>query len=174
MPTDCACAQSKISDCINQLCIGGSGYLECGSFCAAPDTPILTPSGEQPLVTLRAGDLVYSMDHARLAAVPIVATNRTRVEHHRVVRVALDTGRVLLVSPGHPTAEGGTFADLHAGSALGALHVATAALVDYPHDFTYDILPASDTGTYVAAGALIGSTLKLSNDACVARSTRDR
>ena len=31
--------------------------------------------------------------------------------------------------------------------------------VPYPHTFTYDILPASSTGTYVANGHVIGSTL---------------
>lgn len=29
----------------------------------------------------------------------------------------------------------------------------------YRHAFTYDILPASDTGAYFAGGALVGSTL---------------
>jgi hypothetical protein len=33
-------------------------------------------------------------------------------------------------------------------------------VIPYEHAFTYDILPASETGTYYAAGALIGSTLK--------------
>jgi hypothetical protein len=37
--------------------------------------------------------------------------------------------------------------------------VTTAVLVPYPDAFTYDILPDSDSGTYLAAGALIGSTL---------------
>jgi hypothetical protein len=32
-------------------------------------------------------------------------------------------------------------------------------VVPYPHRFTYDILPASDSGTYFAGGVLIGSTL---------------
>jgi len=33
-----------------------------------------------------------------------------------------------------------------------------AKSVTYP--YTYDILPASDTGTYVASGKLIGTTLE--------------
>jgi hypothetical protein len=32
-------------------------------------------------------------------------------------------------------------------------------VVAYEHEATYDILPASDTGTYFAAGIQIGSTL---------------
>jgi hypothetical protein len=31
--------------------------------------------------------------------------------------------------------------------------------VPYAHRFTHDILPATDSGTYVAGGVLIGSTL---------------
>ncbi len=133
--------------------------LSCGTRCAAPDTPIATPSGEQPISTLRPGDLVFSMHRGRLVAVPIVGASRTPAAHHHVVRVTLETGRVLMISPGHPTAEGGTFAELRAGAPLGERRVAAAVLVPYPHPFTYDILPDSDSRTYVAAGALIGSTL---------------
>jgi len=39
------------------------------------------------------------------------------------------------------------------------VRVLDARLVDYDEGFTYDILPASDSGTYFAGGALIGSTL---------------
>jgi len=38
--------------------------------------------------------------------------------------------------------------------------VMSAELVPYAHAFTFDILPASETGTYVAGGVLIGSTLQ--------------
>lgn len=159
MPLACSCAASSISECY--YCSSWNESITCyRAVCAAPDTPIATPSGDQPLATLRAGDLVYSLDRGQLAAVPIAATSRTRVEQHRVVRVVLDSGRVLMISPGHPTAGGETFADLRAGSALGERRVASAALVPYPYAFTHDILPASDTGTYLAAGALIGSTLR--------------
>jgi len=74
--------------------------------------------------------------------------------------VVLDSGAVLEISPGHPTADGRTFGDLAASSRLDDQHrVVSAAIVPYDHDATYDILPASDTGTYYAAGTLIGSTL---------------
>jgi len=81
------------------------------------------------------------------------------VSDHRVVRVELESGRILEISPGHPTADGRTFGDLRAGDRLDGARVVSAELVPYMHGFTYDILPASDTGTYVAGGALIGSTL---------------
>jgi hypothetical protein len=43
--------------------------------------------------------------------------------------------------------------------AAGCRAPGTAELVPYAYDAAYDILPASSTGTYSAAGALIGSTL---------------
>ena len=48
---------------------------------------------------------------------------------------------------------------LRAGDQLGSMDVVRVELVPYGHDFTYDILPASDSGTYFAGVALVGSTL---------------
>jgi hypothetical protein len=157
-PLACACAESTLTACA-QLCTVTGRNITCGSRCAAPDTPISTPSGEQPIATLRPGDLVYSMHRGRLLALPVVRTTRTPATRHQVVRVRLDTGRVLHISPGHPTADGGTFADLRAGAQLGERRVVAVEIVPYLHAFTYDVLPNSDTGTYLAAGALVGSTL---------------
>ena len=99
------------------------------------------------------------MHRGRLLALPIVRTTRTPATRHQVVRVTLETGRVLHISPGHPTADGGTFADLRAGAPLGERRVIAVEIVPYLHAFTYDVLPDSDSGTYLAAGALVGSTL---------------
>jgi hypothetical protein len=63
------------------------------------------------------------------------------------------------VSGSHPTADGRRLDALQPGDTLGGPHVQSLQLVPYEHDRTYDILPASDTGTYMAGGALIGSTL---------------
>lgn len=135
----------------------GRGYCP---VCAAPDTPIATPSGERPIASLRVGDLVYSVNDGAIRAVPIILAAHTPVRAHRVVRVELDGGRVLEISPGHPTADGRTFADLVTGGLLDEQHeVVSARLVPYSYDATYDILPDSSTETYFAAGALIGSTL---------------
>lgn len=77
-----------------------------------------------------------------------------------MVRVELDSGAVLEVSSGHPTADGRTFADLLGGGQLDRAHaIRSAELVNYPHARTYDILPGSSSGQYFAGGALIGSTL---------------
>src|SRR6478736_1529267 len=129
-------------------------------ICASPETPIATPDGERSIASLRVGDLVYSVDRDAIAVVPLLKVEHTSVARHRVVRVVLEDGRVLEISPGHPTADGRTFGDLLAGSKLDTAHsVLSAELVPYTYDATFDILPASSTGTYFAAGALIGSTL---------------
>ena len=128
--------------------------------CASPDTMIATPNGERPIADLAAGDLVYSAERGALVAVPLAAVHRTWVGgDHRMVRVALETGRVLEISPGHPTADGRFFSDLRAGELLDGARVVSVELVPYGHDYTYDVLPASETATYVAGGVLIGSTL---------------
>ncbi len=130
-----------------------------GCVCASPDTPIATPQGERPIADIAVGDLVYSVDHDAVVAVPVLRVNRAPVHDHHVVRVALASGVVIEVSPRHPTADGRTFGDLHAGDTLDHLGVTSAELVPYGHPFTYDILPASETHAYYAGGALIGTTL---------------
>ncbi len=141
----------------NGTCPAGCAPL---CVCASPDTMIATPSGERPIADLSAGDLVYSAEGNALVAVPLAAVHRTWVGgDHRMVRVTLDTGRVLEISPGHPTADGRFFSDLRAGEQLDGARIATVELVPYAHDYTYDVLPASETATYVAGGVLIGSTL---------------
>ena len=135
------------------------GCLDCR--CAAPDTLIATPRGERAIAELLPGDLVYSVDHGAVVVVPIRAVHRVPVTGvHRVPRVTLANGAVLEISGGHPTAEGGAFADLRVGDELGGVRVTRIEpSTPYHHAFTHDILPDSSTGTYFAAGALVGSTL---------------
>lgn len=156
---DCACAKALCE--AGEVCMNVRGGITCqAGKCASPSTPIATPSGERPISEIQVGDQVFSMHQGSLQAVPVRRTHRTRVFGHQVVRVELRGGGVLEISGGHPTAEGGTFADLRPGGRLGKLEVGAVKVVPYLHPYTYDILPDSDTGTYVAGGALIGSTLR--------------
>jgi len=133
------------------------GCLLC--VCASPDTPIATPTGERRIAELAPGDLVYTVRGQAVIAAPILRVNKIAAHDHHVVRVTLDSGRILEISPRHPTADGRTFADLRPGDRLEGARVVDATLIPYTHPFTHDILPDSDTGTYFAGGALIGSTL---------------
>ena len=128
-------------------------------ICAAPDTPIATPDGERLMSDLRVGDLVYSVEENQTIVVPLLRVSRTRVFDHFTVQVSLKNGSVLLISAGHPTADGRAFSDLVAGETLGDQKIRDVTIVPYPFEYTYDILPDSTTGFYFAAGALIGSTL---------------
>jgi hypothetical protein len=94
-----------------------------GAVCASPDTPIATPDGERAIASLAPGDLVYSVHDGTLVAVPLRDVGRTVVTHHRVVRVELETGRVVEMSEGHPTADGRTFRDLVPGGMLGGVPI---------------------------------------------------
>ncbi len=133
------------------------GCPECE--CASPDTLIATPSGYQPIASLKEGDLVYSMERGQVVAVPIRRTQRIQTRAHHVVKVELETGIMLRISAPHPTADGRTFGDLRAGGTLGGVRIQNVELVPYDHEATYDILPASDSATYFAGGVLIGSTM---------------
>jgi hypothetical protein len=81
------------------------------------------------------------------------------VRNHHVMRVILSNGVELNISAPHPISDGRSFGELRAGDSLDGVSVVSIRAVPYPDGFTYDILPDSDTGTYIAGGALIGSTL---------------
>ena len=108
---------------------------------------------------LRVGDLVYSMDRGQLALVPSrrsIASPSTST--HRMVELRLAHGVSLLVSPSIPPPTAAPSARCR-GDRLDGVPVVGARLVSYDQPFTYDILPASDSGTYFAGGVLIGSTI---------------
>jgi hypothetical protein len=127
--------------------------------CASPDTPITTPTGERAIAALHVGDRVLSVDHERVVVVPILEIHREPARNHHMVHVELASGAVLEISAPHPTADGRTFGDLRRNETLGGVRIERVTVVPYPNPFTYDILPASDSGTYYAGGVLIGSTL---------------
>jgi hypothetical protein len=141
---------------------GADGTCAYPCKCAAPDTPVATPTGERAIASLRPGDLVYSVDHAQVVPVPILTVHQSAVPAgHRMVRVRLADGATLEMSPQHPTLDGRVFRDLRAGGELGGVAVLSVDEAPYEGDRTWDILPASDTGGYFAGGALVGSTLLL-------------
>jgi hypothetical protein len=130
-----------------------------GSVCAHPNTPIATPDGERPIASLSVGDLVYTIDGEAITAVPILRVSKRAVQQHHVMRVRLDNGVELLISPLHPTADGRSVGDLRSGDTLLGPTVLSADLVPYEERFTHDILPASESGIYFTGGAVMGSTL---------------
>ncbi|HKW77828.1 MAG TPA: Hint domain-containing protein [Candidatus Limnocylindria bacterium] len=138
-----------------------AGPLNC-PICLARGTRIATPAGEVAVEDLRVGDVVWTLDaHGERFAAPLVAIGSAPVPPtHEVVRLALADGRIVTVSPGHPTADGRRVGDLHAGDVLDGSLVVSAVRVGYAAGFTFDVLPAGATGAYWADGVLLGSTLR--------------
>lgn len=166
------CGSGPLScDCAGALCVGiGAAFcstpsariLTCRfeSVCASPETRIATPQGQRRIADLLPGDLVYSEDRHAIRAVPLLRVGQTPVYNHHVMQVTMVDGTVLEMSAGHPTADGRTFGQLRPGDRLDGGLVVSSQLIPYRFARTYDILPASDTGTYVASGHLVGSTLR--------------
>jgi len=159
---DCAAGERCCTNgaaCREAHCIAADECPSCGCLCNSPDTPIATPQGETAIADLRAGDLVLSVHGGRVVAVPVLAVGSRAVTNHAVIRLQLDNGTSIDVSGSHPTADGRRLDELASGDRLGDVTIVSASTVPYEHSHTYDILPASETGTYFAGGALIGSTL---------------
>jgi hypothetical protein len=130
--------------------------------CLPGEARIATPEGEVAVSELRAGMPVWTMSSlgervvARVARASSVEVPRD----HRVVRVTLSDGRVVVASPGHPTADGRELGTLGAGQRLDGVVVTSVESVPFGAARTYDILPTGETGVYWADGVLVGSTLK--------------
>ena len=148
-------AQTSCVDPVDGTC--PMGCVECR--CMPPQAEVDTPIGRIPIADLVEGDLVFSVHHGAVRAVPIAQTNRTPVSDHRMIHLALEGGRVLVGSPGHPTADGRHFDELKPGNVLDGATVMGVELLPYAGEFTHDILPLSDTGSYFVEGLNIGSTL---------------
>jgi hypothetical protein len=129
-------------------------------ICLAAQDWIATPAGRIPVTELHAGMTVWSLDgQGRRVAVAVLRVAHTPAPlGHRVVRLRLEDGRQVEVSPGHPTIDGRTVGTLRAGDRFDGSLVASADLVAYAGD-TWDLLPAGATHAYWADGILLGSTL---------------
>ena len=128
-------------------------------ICLAAGTRIATPNGEVPVVQLRPGMLVWTIDAGNRVAAPISIVGHTPAPFgHRVVRVVLADGRAVVASPGHPTGDGRRVGELNPGDLLDGSRVLAMDLIPYVGD-TWDLLPLGSTGEYWADGVLLGSTL---------------
>lgn len=130
-------------------------------ICLAASTLIATPNGPVGVTRIQVGMVVWTQDsHGARVAAPVVEVGSMPVPvGHLMVRIVLADGRGLLVSPGHPTADGRHAGDLRAGATLDGSTITLWELVPYSADRTYDLLPAGATGNYWADGILMGSTL---------------
>ncbi len=152
----------KCGICPGAVCSAADAQVMCTteSVCASGDTAIATADGEKPIASIRPGDMVYSADHGALRLVPVLEVARTAVFHHRVVALRLSNGSELRMSAGHPLGDGRRIGSLKAGDVLEGAVVVERDELPYDEPYTYDIRPESDSHAYVAAGVLVGTTLR--------------
>jgi hypothetical protein len=130
-------------------------------ICLARGSRIATPLGERAVETIRVGDLVWTSDGVGgRRAVPVVLVGSTPVPpEHEMVHLVTADGRSLVVSPGHPLADGRPVGSLRVGDPIDGSWVVSVARASYGGGFTFDLLPAGTTATYWAEGILLRSTL---------------
>jgi hypothetical protein len=90
----------------------------------------------------------------------VIKINNVFVGATQLIDLQLADGRELFVSPNHPTYDGRIMTDLKVGETYDGSTVKSIEFIPYKYQFTYDILPDSQTGNYFANGILVGSTLK--------------
>ncbi|HEY1016528.1 MAG TPA: Hint domain-containing protein, partial [Herpetosiphonaceae bacterium] len=129
--------------------------------CLAATTQIATPGGAVPITELAIGDLVWTRTATgERGAQPVRQLSRTAAPPtHRLIALTLADGRQVAASAGHPTSTGQPLGALTVGDVLDGAVIVTRREIPYGASWTYDLLPAGDTGVYWADGVLLGSTL---------------
>jgi hypothetical protein len=129
-------------------------------ICLAAGVTIATPQGDIPVQDIRVGMPVWTTDPMgrRIVAVVVRTGHMEAPLGHEVVHLVLVDGRSVVVSPGHPTADGRTVGTLRPGDRYDGSLVKSATLMPY-QGVTWDLLPSGPTATYFADGILLGSTL---------------
>jgi hypothetical protein len=137
--------------------------LNC-PICLASGVRIATPEGTVRVENLRVGMPVWTTDlRGRRIIGAVVETGHMEAPlGHEIVRMTFADGRTLLASPGHPTVDGRTLADLMPGDRYDGTVVVSTTLVGYA-GATWDLLPSGPTGTYFANGVPLASTLRNSS-----------
>ncbi len=132
-----------------------------GTVCLSSETLISTPIGNISITDLKPGMLVFSLDmNGKKVVEPIELVSKVSVpESHMLCHLSLSDGRELLVSGGHPSSNGVEINNLSPGEAFDGAEIVSNNEVPYGAGYTYDLLPAGETGCYWADGVLLGSTL---------------
>lgn len=130
-------------------------------ICLASNTFIDTPIGSINVTKITTGTRVWSLnEHGEKILATVIKIARTSVpKTHRVIHLVLADKREVWVSPNHPTITGQAVGALRIGDKYDESLITQINLVPYWDDATYDILPNSFTGDYLANGIWLGSTL---------------
>lgn len=146
---------------LNQKLNLSTANAQSNDFCLSYNTLISTPDGCIQVTDLRPGMSVYTIDiDGNKTIMPIELVSKVTVpDSHVICHLMLSDGREVFVSGGHPTADGRLISDLIPGDMIDGAKLVSVENVRYNGSYTYDLLPAGDTGYYWANGILLGSTL---------------
>ena len=138
-----------------------TAFAQYGPPCLAGATRIDTPRGPTAVRDFRVGMVVWTVDRSgNRHPAPILRTAKTPVPvHHEMVDLVLEDGCELIASPGHPTVDGRVLGMLSVGDSLDGRRIVSVKRIPYGEAYTYDILPAGESGAYWADGILIAGTL---------------
>jgi hypothetical protein len=130
-------------------------------ICLARGTLIDTPSGKLPVEQIHTGMEVWTtnVDGGRVPATVIETSSTPVPASFEMVRIGLEDGRSIAVSPGHPSAELRALGSYRVGEMLDGARIVTMEHIIYDGGATNDLLPDSPTGLYRANGVLLKSTL---------------
>lgn len=130
--------------------------------CLRRGTKIATPEGDVAVEKMHVGDRVFTVDPSGRKVVTIVrlVSSTPAPRDHRMVRIRLADGRVVVASPGHPTAEGMGMGALTTGATLDHGRIVAVETIPLDDDRTFDLLPDGETGRYWGDGVLLSSTLR--------------
>jgi len=131
-------------------------------ICLAEGTTIDTPAGPVAVERLRLGDAVWTLDASgRQVAGTVIALGSTPAPvGHEVIRLALRDGRSVTASPGHPLGDGRELGDLRIGDLVDGSAVVALDVLPYVGAETFDIVVSGPSGTYLAGGIPLGTTLR--------------
>ena len=106
---------------------------------------------------IKPGMDVWTVDRngQRVITTVINSIRRPVAQKTELMQVVLSDGRQAWLAPAHPTSDGRAIQDLQPNQKYDRAQIVSVRPVVYEQGFTYDILPAGDTGYYWANGILV-------------------
>ncbi len=129
--------------------------------CLPFDAPIDTPSGPRAVSDLVVGDAIWSQDETGARVTTVVARTQSIriVSPHSFTTLVLADGRTLVASGRHPLADGTMIAAAEVGKVVDGSTIVEIRVEATDADSTFDVRPATASGTYWVSGVLVGSTI---------------
>lgn len=129
-----------------------------GTRCLDAATAIATPTGPRPIAELAIGDPIWVCGDDGVPRPDVVIATSRSTAPGRARRLELDDGRVLVVAPHHPLADGTLPGALRPGARLAGGALRAVAEVRYSTGASHDLVTAGGR-PYYASGIALRSTL---------------